>query len=946
MLSTFTRFKPNKLSLCTKAYQAGLAGLMIAAMPVQASANVENLDILIVENDTKIITLGPTDTLAQATDTVSIQEFVPGEWLPSDFRSPYCGTRAPQSVRDCNVEPPVPLRPYARHYFKSNAEGLLIFSAELVDSGWVDARFEDQNSDPQIISTSSTIDTNEDTLAVISLDANDSDNDPLHWFITKRPTKGVAEISGNGSSISISYTPEPNQNGQDSFAVTVDDGKGGEDTVNITVSINPVNDAPRISGKPNPAAIAGDAYTFTPQIHDVDANDTTTFSIENKPAWASFDSNTGTLTGTPSQAELGSYDNIVIQVQDAAQATANLAGFTILVDLDLDGDKIIDALDSDIDGDGIDNTYETANNLDPRDASDALLDNDGDGVNNLDEFNASTNAQADDYPPTITLLEDEVSIDATALLTPLPSDLASASDALDGPVSISHNLESELLAPGKYTISWTARDAAGNEATQDQTLNVRPLANWQVDQQSAEGNSLTVTLHLNGEAPDYPVVANYSVTGSAENPSDHNAQSGTLRIESGTEASISVDIASDNISENDENIVFTLDSISNAVVGEKPEHEVVISEFNHAPSVTLSANKTGDSNAATLFAASAGTVTVRANVDDVDMGDSHSFVWSADSNLAGSEEGGMFSFDPAVAGAGSYQVSVTATDDATDAKSGSALITLTIVDELPTLGVADSDGDGVSDQNEGAGDSDGDNVPDFADSTNARNLLAIYPLGGEPIEGAWFVESEAGLKLELNVYGSGSGKYSPLVDNDDLVDNMQADQSDAGYAFDSGLFDFVVSEMPVQGESVNVVIPQARPVPEDAVYRKESNGVWSDFVEDANNVLSSAPGERGVCPPPGSDDYSQGLSAGNYCVQLTIEDGGPNDADGKVDGNIVDPGGVGVAIPSTVTSGGGAGSAGFGLFSLIASLSGLAFMRRKVRAQRTKTANDSTVAGA
>lgn len=767
--------------------------------------------------------------------------------------------------------------------------------------------------------------------------ANDIDaNETLTFSIDNKPSWAQFD-SATGT---LSGTPgNADVGGQSNIIISVSDGEASAQLNAFSITVNNVNDAPSISGTPNSSVVINQPYSFTPNAADIDsdiANSTEmlSFSIANKPSWASFNNTTGELSGTPTS--LNTHRDITISVTDSGQLSASLPAFNITVDPDMDGDGIGDSVDSDIDGDGIDNTYETANNLNPRDASDALLDNDGDGVNNLDEFNAGTDSQADDYPPTITLLEDEVSIDATALLTLLPGDLASASDALDGPVSISHNLDSELLAPGKHTITWKARDAAGNEATLDQTLNVRPLANWQVDQQSAEGNSLTVTLHLNGEAPDYPVVANYSVTGSAENPSDHNAQSGTLRIESGTEASISVDIASDNISENDENIVFTLDSISNAVVGEKPEHEVVISEFNHAPSVTLSASKAGDEQAFTLFASNAGTVIIRADVEDVDLGDDHSFVWSADSNLAGSEEGGMFSFDPAVAGAGSYQVSVTATDDAADAKSGSALITLTIVDELPTLGVEDSDGDGVSDQNEGAGDSDGDNVPDFADSTDARNLLAIYPLGGEPVEGAWFVESEAGLQLELNVFGSGGGKYSPLVADEDLVDNQQVDQSDAGYAFDSGIFDFVVSNIPVQGESVNVVIPQVNAIPEDAVYRKELNGAWFDFVEDANNVIRSAPGERGVCPPPGSDAFQPGLTAGHYCVQLTIEDGGPNDADGQADGNIVDPGGVGVALPSSITSSGGAGSAGFSLIGLIASLSGLAFLRRKAQSNKPK----------
>ncbi|MEW8291451.1 MAG: hypothetical protein AB2672_13050, partial [Candidatus Thiodiazotropha endolucinida] len=47
---------------------------------------------------------------------------------------------------------------------------------------------------------------------------------------------------------------------------------------------------------------------------------------------------------------------------------------------------------------------------------------------------------------------------------------------------------------------------------------------------------------------------------------------------------------------------------------------------------------------------------------------------------------------------------------------------------------------------------------------------------------------------------------------------------------------------------------------------------------------------------------------------LTIEDGGPNDADGVADGRIADPGGVTANLSSG--SGAGSGSGGGGTFNL------------------------------
>jgi len=116
-----------------------------------------------------------------------------------------------------------------------------------------------------------------------------------------------------------------------------------------------------------------------------------------------------------------------------------------------------------------------------------------------------------------------------------------------------------------------------------------------------------------------------------------------------------------------------------------------------------------------------------------------------------------------------------------------------------------------------------------------------------------------------------------------------------------------VSNIPVPGNTVLVVMTQLNAIPANAVYRKEIGGLWSEFGEDANNTISSAPGTLGVCPPPGSDTYESGLTEGDYCVQLGIEDGGVNDADGVADGKIIDPGGVTVkaAVQASATDASG-----------------------------------------
>jgi hypothetical protein len=91
----------------------------------------------------------------------------------------------------------------------------------------------------------------------------------------------------------------------------------------------PTNSAPTISGSPATAVIVGDMYSFTPTASDANG-DTLTFSVANLPSWASFNSATGKLSGQPTLAAVGTYDDISISVSDGTKS-ASLRSFTISV---------------------------------------------------------------------------------------------------------------------------------------------------------------------------------------------------------------------------------------------------------------------------------------------------------------------------------------------------------------------------------------------------------------------------------------------------------------------------------------------------------------------------------------------------------------------------------------------------------------------------------------
>src|SRR4029079_7964221 len=70
---------------------------------------------------------------------------------------------------------------------------------------------------------------------------------------------------------------------------------------------------------------------FQPVASDPDGN-VLTFSISaNKPAWATFNTSNGSLTGTPGAGEVGTATGLVISVSDGKGGSASLAAFTIAV---------------------------------------------------------------------------------------------------------------------------------------------------------------------------------------------------------------------------------------------------------------------------------------------------------------------------------------------------------------------------------------------------------------------------------------------------------------------------------------------------------------------------------------------------------------------------------------------------------------------------------------
>ena len=339
--------------------------------------------------------------------------------------------------------------------------------------------------------------------------------------------------------------------------------------------------------------------------------------------------------------------------------------------------------------------------------------------------------------------------------------------------------------------------------------------------------------------------------------------------------------------------------------------------INHAP-VIDSLGASQGAGPAQVIVTGDGPVTATVTASDADS-DPLTYDWSgSDSRITptSGSTSAAFVFDPSGLADGIYPLNV-AVSDGTDITNGQLL--LQVFATNPALGTGDTDGDGIPDNVEGVGDSDQDGIPDYLDPIDGtvdptRNRVDYSnPALGD-------IVSDAGvMKLGNTAFADGRDTFT--VTESDIRDvggsggtattnyhDRLNDVTGLGHS-GGGIFDWRVDGLGA-GDTVCVVLPQAKVLPTAPIYRKytASNG-WRDFNVGASNQLASTMRVAGVCPGPGDGvwDNNAGLVAGDDCVRICVTDGGPNDADGSRNGSVSDPGtGAGNGpVPKSIKSSGG-----------------------------------------
>ncbi len=132
------------------------------------------------------------------------------------------------------------------------------------------------------IATDQEITTDEDVAITTTLGGTDVDNDPLSVLSLSDPPHGTATQAGPGAN-DATYLGDANFNGIDTFDFTLGDG-ALTDTGHVTVTVNPVNDAPVINDQTF-SAIEDTPGILSMSASDVDG-DRLTWSIVSGPSSA------------------------------------------------------------------------------------------------------------------------------------------------------------------------------------------------------------------------------------------------------------------------------------------------------------------------------------------------------------------------------------------------------------------------------------------------------------------------------------------------------------------------------------------------------------------------------------------------------------------------------------------------------------------------------------
>lgn len=481
----------------------------------------------------------------------------------------------------------------------------------------------------------------------------------------------------------------------------------------------------------------------------------------------------------------------------------------------------------------------------------------------------------------------DITVEATGVTTDItPLINVIATDLVDGELSAEF-VGNHLLVSGRHEVTWRVKDLSGNSATAQMNVDILPEISIDSAINVEAGTVYYIEVMLSGEAPRYPVNFSYQLMLNT----DIIEQSTTL-IEKGVQSRIQVSVPTDALVTDRLNL--TIEDVDNAYIGSHQKLQLKVIEKNLSPQLKVTVSQ--QENNSQIIDPENGLVTLTANITDMNTLDVHDVNWQVSDNAIADQQldnnPASFEFEPSFLDEGIYHISITASENNTAEQfSVSRTVQLVLEQLAPLSDTRDSDGDGIVDSVEGYGDDDGDGIANYLDKDAVTSRLPVGA-GQAPLQ----TSSEYNLSVGSLVRALQGAKVEfaslSLAELIQLADDYDASAELPGYQLISPIYNFVIEGLIQSGDSAVVTIQLNDALPQGAVYRKYNpRDGWYDFLENHTNTISSAPLlANGQCPEVNDISYSQGLIAGEHCVQLMLEDGGTNDFDFTANGVIEDPG--------------------------------------------------------
>jgi hypothetical protein len=384
------------------------------------------------------------------------------------------------------------------------------------DTAVVSIQVAPENDNPTALND--TASTPEDTAVTIDVLANDSDIDGDTLTVTAVTTAANGTVQLNGDN-SITFTPDANYNGADSFSYSVSDGSGGSASAGVTVAVNPVNDAPT-AGDDSATTAEDTAVTLNALLNDTDVDgDTLTITAVTIPAHGAIAVNPdNSLTYTP-EANYNGADSFSYSVSDpqgamdTAQVTISITAVndtpvansdstvtpedtpvTVVVlanDTDVDGDALtVTAVTTATNGTVILNsdssiTYEPAASFNGLDGFSYTV-NDGNGGSDSANVTITVTAENDnptaaddsattpeDTAVTLSILANDSDIDGDALVIDSVSQPVNGVAVINADNTVTYTPNANFN--GANSFNYTVSDGQGGSDTAVVSISVIPV---------------------------------------------------------------------------------------------------------------------------------------------------------------------------------------------------------------------------------------------------------------------------------------------------------------------------------------------------------------------------------------------------------------------------------------------------------------------------------------